>query len=117
MEINVIGRDFRLTDAIFQRAESRVRSALRVANEHVSSAVAFLGDINGDHGGVDKSCRIVAHIRRLGTVVVRAVDRDLYAAVDRATSKLRQVISRRLGRRRALRRLSSIDKPTWAAEP
>ena len=114
MEINVIALDFRLTDAIFHRTESRLRSALRVANEQVSSAAAFLGDINGDHGGVDKSCRIVAHIRKLGTVVVRAVDRDLYAAVDRATAKLRQAIARKLGRQRTRSRFSADGRPASA---
>jgi ribosome-associated translation inhibitor RaiA len=117
MVVNVIGLDFPLTDAISCRAESRLRSALRLANERVSRAVAFLGDINGDHGGVDKSCRIVAHIQKLGTVVVREVDRDLYAAMDRATGKLRQVIARKLGRRRTLSRLSAADRPGAAGEP
>lgn len=100
MEINVIGLNFRLTDAILRRTESKLTSALHPANQRVSHAMAFLGDINGDHGGVDKSCRVVAYLHKIGAVAVCAVDRDLYSAVDRAMQKLRQVIARKLGRRR-----------------
>ncbi len=100
MDINVIGVNFRLTDAILQRTESRLASALRRAKPQVSHAMAFLGDINGDHGGADKSCRVVAYLHKVGAVVACAVDRDLYSAVDQATQKLRQVIARKLGRRR-----------------
>jgi len=104
MEINVIGVDFRLTDAILQRTEARLTSAMSLAAVRVSRAVAFLCDINGDHGGDDKSCRIVASIHKIGTVAACAVDRDLYAAVDRAAKRLRQVVARKLGRQRGQRR-------------
>jgi ribosome-associated translation inhibitor RaiA len=43
-------------------------------------------------------------VRGRGTVVVEAVDRDLYAAIDAAAAKLGQALRRRLRRRRTLRR-------------
>lgn len=102
MQINVRGVDFKLTDPILQHAESRLADALAVASHRVRHAVAFLGDINGDHGGEDKSCRMVASLHKVGTIVTRAVDRDMYSAVNRAADRLRQAVTRKLARRRKL---------------
>jgi ribosome-associated translation inhibitor RaiA len=100
MKTNVIGVDFKLTQAIVQHAELRMNSALNIAESQVCHAVAFLGDINGDHGGPDKSCRIVVYLHKVGAVITRAVDRDLYAAIDRAAVRLRHALSKKLGRAR-----------------
>lgn len=42
-------------------------------------------DTNGPRGGVDKCCRITAHLLPSETVVVQEIDRDLFAAIDRST--------------------------------
>ena len=104
MRINVRSVDFQLTDPILQHTESRLAEALAVASHRVRIAVAFLGDINGDHGGEDKSCRVVASLHKVGTIVTRAVDRDLYAAVNRAADRLCYAVGRKLARRRDLAR-------------
>ena len=56
----------------------------------MTRTIVRLWDINGTRGGVDKACRVVVWLRGRGTIVVEAVDRDLYAAIDAAAAKLRE---------------------------
>jgi ribosome-associated translation inhibitor RaiA len=68
-----------------------------------------LRDVNGPRGGVDMGCRVVVWLRGRKAVIVDAVDRDLYAAVDLAAAKLREAVRRRLKRRRTLGRQYAHD--------
>ena len=95
---------FKLTPSLLRHAADRVRAALAVAPGVVTGATARMRDVNGPKGGIDMGCRIVVALRGRGTVVVDAIDRDLYAAIDSAAAKLREAIRRRLKRRRTLSR-------------
>ncbi|HXE53341.1 MAG TPA: HPF/RaiA family ribosome-associated protein [Tepidisphaeraceae bacterium] len=111
MSIEVYCSSFRLTEAIVRHVRGHVEGALRPARGRWESAIVRLADLNADHGGIDKACRIVVRLDTVGAVVARAVDRDLYAAIDRAAERLRTVIKRRLSRRRTLRRENAQRLP------
>ena len=81
---------FSLTDSIRRHVESRVASALAPVARSVITVIARLDDVNAHRGGVDKRCRLVALVRRHGTVVAEATDADLYAAVDGAAGRIRR---------------------------
>jgi ribosome-associated translation inhibitor RaiA len=68
------------------------------AAAHVLRLTVRLDDVNGDHGGPDKRCRIVAGLRRHRTVTVEDVGADLYAAVDAAAHKARHAVLREVKR-------------------
>src|SRR5688572_19150419 len=104
--MDVCALNFKLTTAIERHVKDRIRLALGVAGvaAAVAGAMVRLRDINGDRGGVDKACRIVVWLRGRGAIVVEAVDRVLYAAIDAAAARLREAARRRLRRRRTLRR-------------
>jgi len=104
IDIRTIG--FSPTEAIRRHAESRVTAALGWARHAIGRVTVRLDDINAGHGGIDKRCRIVAEPRRRGQqlIVADVVSSDLYAAIDEAASRLRQVARRRLERHRALER-------------
>jgi ribosome-associated translation inhibitor RaiA len=104
MLIDVRTHGFEATDAILQHTRRRISSAVSGASRQVTRVTVRLGDINGDHGGVDKLCRIVAQLRSLRAIVVEAVRSDLYAALDHAAQRLKRAIGHHLGRRRVLRR-------------
>lgn len=108
MQIDLCGLSFSVTPAIARHAEDRVKLALGTTAASVDGVTVRLRDTNGAaRGGVDKACRIVARPRGAGgaaAVVADAVDRDLYAAIDRAAAKLRQAVRRHLARRRTRRR-------------
>ena len=60
---------------------SRLASRLRTVNVRVF-------DVNGPRGGIDKCCRITAHLFPSETVVMQEVDADLFVAIDRATRRI-----------------------------
>ena len=83
---------------------SRLVSRLRVVNVRVF-------DVNGPRGGVDKYCRITAHLLPSETVVMQEVDADLFVAIDRATRRIARTFTRRLTLKRDLRKKSNSPRP------
>lgn len=104
MQMDIHAQPFKLTAALEQHVAQRVEHAIGMASTSVRGVMVRLVDVNGERGGVDKLCRIVVWLRRGGSVIVEAIDRDLYAAIDAASVKLRVALGRRLNRRRTLRR-------------
>lgn len=104
MQMDIHAQPFKLTAALEQHVAQRVEHAIGTASKTVRGVMVRLLDVNGERGGVDKTCRIVAWLSRGDAVIVEAVDRDLYTAIDAASVKLRVTLGRRLDRRRTLRR-------------
>jgi len=104
MRISISGLSYKLTQAIEQHVNARVELALGTASHHITEVFVRLRDINGSRGGLDQSCRIVLRLNHLTTLVVEAVDRDLYAAIDEAVARMKETVWRHLKRRRTLRR-------------
>jgi ribosome-associated translation inhibitor RaiA len=104
MQITVYGLSFELTDAIERYVEGRIKLSLATASDRINTVSVRLADINGDRGGIDKRCRIVIWLRNSRTIVIEAVDPDLYAAVDAAASRAKEAVWRQIKRRRTLRR-------------
>ena len=111
MKMDIAGLNLELTRPILRHVMRRVRLALAPARSRVSGVMVRLRDVNGPRGGVDMRCRIVVWLRGHGTVVVDAVEQDLYAGVDSAAAKLREAVRRRLKRGRTLRRESANRRP------
>jgi ribosome-associated translation inhibitor RaiA len=109
--MDIHGINFLLTPPLLRHVKRRVKLALAPARPSVTGVRVRLRDLNGPRGGVDKRCRIVTRLRGRGSVVVDAVDRDLYAAVDAAAAKVREAVRRRRKRRRTLRREYAARRP------
>lgn len=114
MIIDVHARGFSATDAIIEQAGRQVSSALARAGGRVTAVTVRLGDINADHGGDDKLCRVVATVRSVGALVVEAVHRDLYVALSTAAARLARALDHRVGRRRG-GRTASLRRPRSGA--
>jgi putative sigma-54 modulation protein len=104
MKIIASALSFELTPAIERHVEQRLRLALGSAADQIMDVFARLSDINGARGGIDKKCQITIRLRRMHTIVVAAVDRDLYAAIDEAAARAKEAVWRHLKRRQTLRR-------------
>lgn len=104
MQMDIHAHSFKLTSAIEKYAARRVEHAIGRATRSIQGIMVRLLHVNGERGGVDKTCRMVVWLRRGEPVIAEATDRDLYAAIDAASVKLRVALGRRLSRRRTLPR-------------
>ena len=78
MKMDVYAQPFKLTAALEQHVVQRVEHAIGTASISVLGVMVRLIDVKGERGGEDKTCRIVAWLRRGGAVIIEAVA----AAVD-----------------------------------
>jgi ribosome-associated translation inhibitor RaiA len=105
MRIKITGTNLGTSPALIEHAESRVRSALERFGRHVKRVTVRFTDINGGRGGEDKVCSLSVTLHRLGTTEVESMGSDAYGVVERASAKMKLVLSRKLERHQE-RRLS-----------
>lgn len=110
MRIDIHANSFPLTDALEQYVEAHVVSAIRPVERRVQRVLVRLEDINGDHGGVDKVCRIVLSLPSAKDVVVESVDADLYSAIAKSAARVRRS-ALRIAKRRTRRERSDPQRP------
>ncbi len=104
MPVEICCRSFDITRSLAAHIRGRVREALKLVARRVTGVTVWIGDINGSHGGVDKSCRIAVCLAQLHTVVASSVADNAYVAVDTAARRLRSAVGERVKRSRCLRR-------------
>lgn len=98
MQIDVRSRGFRVSAGIAAHLERRLGFALDRFGDRIARVAVRLGDENGPRGGEDKSCRLTVELRGAGTIRVAVTDRDLYAAIDRASHRAQRAIARHVER-------------------
>ena len=108
MNVSVKGRRVEVSDSLRAYAEKRARSSVDVCVPTIDVLHVCFADENGPRGGVDKRCLIEVKLRGIGALFARAQDADAYTAVDRAAARMRAVLRRVLGRRRASSRRPAI---------
>jgi ribosome-associated translation inhibitor RaiA len=95
---------FSLTDGILRHVESRVETALGPFARWILRVTVRLDDVNADRGGIDKRCSIVVAMRRHGVEIAKAIDTDLYAAINEAATRARRSVIRTAKRHLTLAR-------------
>jgi len=98
MRMDVLTGNLPNSDAIDTHAQRRLAFALDRFAARVEQVRVRLGDLNGPRGGIDKRCAVECDLGRHGSVVIEEVDDDLYAAIDRASTRLKVAVRRRLDR-------------------
>ncbi len=89
----------------------KVRNVLRNFRNHVHRVSAFLADVNGPKGGINKRCRVLVHLKTEGPVVVEHTDETITGAITGAMGRLGQAIRRRIFRKRTEKRQQSRRLP------
>lgn len=115
MRMTIQGLNFDLTAAILEHVRRRLRAGLSYYAPRVQRVTVRVSDLNGPKGGADKQCSFEIAAEGIDPMRVKAVDQDLYRAVDRAAITLRQRLARVYGRDRARhsrRRVSASGLPT-----
>ncbi len=103
MLIEVKSRGFELTQSLLEHVQNQVQAGLGRIGRRIKAVVVRLSDINGDHGGEDKSCQVQIVLPSSRTVMTQTVHRDMYASIAGAIEKARYAASRQLKRRTANR--------------
>jgi hypothetical protein len=75
----------------------------------VSRVNVYLQDCNGPKKGVDKTCRLVIHLRRRPPLVIQDQDAQLLRLIHRVIDRSGQVLQRRTENRRERVRPISIS--------
>jgi ribosomal subunit interface protein len=100
MHIDIQARNFSLTTALRGHVERRLCFALSTKDNHIQRIMVRLFDINGPRGGADKCCHIQVMLTHLPDVVIKDIEEDLYAAIDRAADRADRAVGRRLLKQR-----------------
>lgn len=107
MRLEMYGHQIGLSEAARFHIASRVEFALGRLGARITRVRILLADLNGPRGGIDKRCRMIAELLRVGSVVVEHRAAGWGAAVAGAAGRLGQAVRRRLALRRRGRRLAS----------
>ncbi len=99
MDVRLFDGPAESSPALLERVTRRVDQALRHVAGRIVEVHVWFGDVNGNKGGVDKRCRIVAQVARRAPIVVESHDVDFYRAADGAAAKLRRAAEHRLNPR------------------
>jgi hypothetical protein len=91
-------------EAIRDVLDVRLRMALGRFRGRVTRLVVLLQGGRDPAGGIDKSCRILAHVRGVGEVRGMVVDSDWHTAAERAAQRIGQSVAREIDRAHRLPR-------------
>ena len=100
MRLFIRCKDFTLSEAVRERIRLRLASILARFADRIGDVTTSFADLNGPKGGVDKQCRVVVRLRPRGKVTIEETDRDLFAAITRASGRVKRTVGRAVQRRR-----------------
>ena len=94
MDIKVSAQGLRLEAATEAFVCEQLHSALQRFEEQVVAADAFLKDINGPKGGIDKQVLLRVRLRNRQVIAIEITRASLRAAVIVATRKAKRAVRR-----------------------
>ena len=87
--------------------ERRLLFALSRFDPKISKVNIYIADHDGPRGGIEKSCQIIVQMLGFSNLVVKTVDDEWLACIDRATARMGQNVQRALAwRQQHQRRLA-----------
>jgi len=92
-----------LTAEFRESFEIRLQQSLRCLGRRLQKVNAFISDLNGPKGGIDKHCRVVVRLKRQPSLVIEERDSELGSLIDRLIDRLGQTAARLRDRRKTER--------------
>jgi ribosome-associated translation inhibitor RaiA len=96
MQIDIQALDFSLTDSLRRHVKRCLGFALSGRDDDIRRISVRLLDINGPRGGRDMCCHIHVELNHMPDVVIKDIETDLYAAIDRASDRVGRSVTRQL---------------------
>ena len=116
MNVDIQSLGFPITAALSDHARRRLRFGLTRHSDRIQRVIVRLGDENGPRGGADKFCRIQVYLVDAPVAIIKDIDPDLYAAIDRAADRAGRLVVKHLDRSRDSGRRVRGDAPTLPPE-
>ena len=110
MQIEIRGREIKVSEWLHKHIERRVHFALERFSERIRKVRVQVRDLNGPRGGVDKSCQLVISLVPASTVVLETRGSNLYGTIDCLADRAATSIVRRLKRTHGRGRSRRISK-------
>jgi ribosome-associated translation inhibitor RaiA len=87
MQIQLITDKFLLSPSIRDYLAKRLSLAFAPFRDRIQSISVRLADLNGPRGGRDMLCQVAVAMPGMPGLLVKDVQEDLYAAIDRAVKR------------------------------
>lgn len=87
------------SESLDQHIHSKLNKLEKRFGDRITRVEVFLKDVNGQKGGIDKSCTMEARPAGMDPIAVEATDTDAYLSVRDATSKLEKAVEHRINRK------------------
>ncbi|MBI5922432.1 MAG: HPF/RaiA family ribosome-associated protein [Betaproteobacteria bacterium] len=99
MQVQIQVKNLPKSSALRRYAKHKLDVALSRFAHAIQETTMRLTDINGpDRGGVDKLCRVMVTLKNDSVIVIEDLATNIMQAIDRATDRLHQSVSRQLSR-------------------
>ncbi len=108
MRVMIHGQGIEVDDVLKEYVQRRLQFAFARFSTRIREVGVRLADVNGDRGGIDRYCRIVAHLIPTGRIVIEDTDADLRGVIDRAADRAGRAVARELRRRWEARRRAAL---------
>ncbi|MGA9575700.1 MAG: HPF/RaiA family ribosome-associated protein [Lysobacterales bacterium] len=90
MVISIAAKGFRLTAALLNYTQERVKQRLGRTGVKAKRVQVILSDTNGSRGGEDKRCQVLLDIAGRGQLAAQAIHNDMYGAIDQSLAKAKR---------------------------
>ena len=104
MNIEVKQHHVELPNTVIDNIHKYIAADLERFDHMIRRVSVSVADINGPHGGEDKSCRIQIYLKRASSVIVEDRGANLFEVIGRAIARVNMAISRSADRIKGKRR-------------
>jgi ribosome-associated translation inhibitor RaiA len=109
MRLRITAKAVKLSRSLEENVSERFRKALDRLKDHVDRLKVVLVSEKRRRGGRNMECIVHANMHSMGELTIRERDPDLLAAVSKAASRSAHSLSRKVARRRRIRRASTAE--------
>lgn len=98
MQLTIYQTNVDATPSLLEYIDARIKKSLARMADQIDDITIRIADLNGPRGGEDKRCTIYVTLASSGATLIAETDSCIYRAVDKVTSRLKRVVSKKTRR-------------------